>query len=249
MAIRHNYITEQDVENSIQNLAAKIAGIGQDASGVIPTREPVEPQIQQDANNYKQDTGGIVPDRSLSSVERRNDLAMESSIIDRQKLAEHVANMIFGRSLPVQESTTNISSPELQQILKEAAEIIKPVNFDRVTLGNYTEQEMAELDQYIEEQVNEVMRERYLPAFKAMIESGLPDVMVAEATNNLTKKKKEVKAKLKKEIMNKNLKVKDLKAKKECMGSGLAFGKGSKQECGNNCSSSLPSSSSFGNRA
>ena len=247
MAIRHNYITEQDVENSIQNLAAKIAGIGQDASGVIPTREPVEPQIQQDANNYKQDTGGIVPDRSLSSVERRNDLAMESSIIDRQKLAEHVANMIFGRSLPVQENVN--TSPEFRQIMQEALNIANISNFDKVTLGNYTEQEMAELDQYIEEQVNEVMRERYLPAFKAMIESGLPDVMVAEATNNLTKKKKEVKAKLKKEIMNKNLKVKDLKAKKECMGSGLAFGKGSKQECGNNCSSSLPSSSSFGNRA
>ena len=237
MAIRHNYVLEQDIENSIQDLAAKIAGIGQDASGIVPTRAPVEPQIQQDANNYKQDTGGIIPDRTLASVEKRNDLAMESSIIDRQKLAEYVANIISGNSRPIYENATNYqrinNSPEYQQIMKEAADIANHSNFDMITLGNYSVQEMAELDEAIDEAVKEVMVDRYLPAFNSMIESGIPDIMVLEAAKNLEKKKNEVKAKLKKTAMNKNLKGKDIRAK---------------QECDNNSKSSLPSSSSFANR-
>ena len=255
MAIRRNYTLEQDIENSINDLAAKLSGVGQDASGIVPTRAPVEPQIQQDGTNYKQDTGGIIPDNYLANVEKRNGLAMESaglaSIIDESKLAQYVTYKLTGKPtvsrVSLKENVLrSLESPEYSDIMTEALNIFNSINFDTVTLGNYSEQDLANLDTVVDEAVTEFMVRKYKPSFDILLEVGAPRDIIMEAAKKLEKKKTEVKEKIKKRAMNKNVKV-----KKECGNNdlGLAFGKGTKQECGNTTNSSLPSSSTFANRA
>jgi len=254
MAIRRNYTLEQDIENSINDLAAKLSGIGQDASGIIPTRAPVEPAIQQDATDFKQDTGGIIPDKYLANVEKRNNLVSESSglasIIDESKLAQYVTYKLTGKPTNHQVSLEenvlrSLKSPEYSDIMMEALDIFNSINFDTVTLGNYSEQDLADLDAAIDHTVTEFMVRKYKSGFDTLLEVGAPKDIIMEAAKRLEKKKVEVKEKVKKRAMNQNIKV-----KKECGNNnlGLAFGKGTKQECGN-ASSSLPSSSTFANRA
>ena len=233
MPIRTNYTIEQDIENSINNIASSLSGIGNDASGVIPTKEPVEPVIQSDSLAWKQDTGGIIPDKTLSNVEKRNDLAMESglaSIIDETKLAQYVTKKLLDK--PVNESnTSNSNSTGMDDIINECNNIINHVGFDKVDYGYFGNDNVPVIEAKIDAIVNKYMQTHYMEAFNEMKNLGLPNELIMEAAKKLKKKKEEVKAKLKKDLVNRSLK--------------------GKSECGtpNNTSSSLGASSAFSNRA